>query len=218
MKFFLDTADLNDIRELADVGLVHGVTTNPSIIAKSGVDFKTRIAEICKVVAGPVSAEVTAPDYDTMRREADVLCAIADNVTIKAPMTFDGLKLCRTLVDQGRMVNVTLCFSSAQALLAASAGATFVSPFVGRLDDIGEVGNDLLIDIRHIYDQDPDIETLILASSLRQVPQVIDAARAGADVATVPPAVLRQMIGHPLTDKGLAAFTADWAKTGQSIL
>lgn len=218
MKFFLDTADLNDISELASIGLVDGITTNPSIIAKSGADFKTRIAEICAVVPGPVSAEVVAHDYDTMRREADVLCAIAENVTIKVPMTFEGLKLCRALVDQGRMVNVTLCFSVAQALLAASAGATFISPFVGRLDDIGHVGIDLVGDIRTVYDQDPDLDTMILAASLRHVTHVVDAARAGADVATVPPAILRQMIAHPLTDKGIAAFTADWLKTGQVIV
>lgn len=218
MKFFLDTADLNDISELTSIGLVDGVTTNPSIIAKSGADFKTRIAEICAVVKGPVSAEVVAQDYDQMRREADVLCAIADNVTIKVPMTFDGLKLCRVLVDQGRFVNVTLCFSAAQALLAASAGATFISPFVGRLDDIGHVGVDLVADIRAVYDQDADIDTMILAASLRHVTHVVDAARAGADVATVPPAILRQMIAHPLTDKGIATFTADWAKTGQVIV
>ncbi len=218
MKFFLDTADLNDISELASIGLVDGVTTNPSIIAKSGADFKTRIAEICAVVDGPVSAEVVAQDYDGMRCEADVLCAIADNVTIKVPMTFDGLKLCRVLVDQGRFVNVTLCFSVAQALLAASAGATFISPFVGRLDDIGHTGMDLVTDIRTVYDQDADIDTMILAASLRHVTHVVDAARAGADVATVPPAILRQMITHPLTDKGIAAFTADWAKTGQVIV
>lgn len=218
MKFFLDTADLNDISELASIGLVHGITTNPSIIAKSGADFKTRIAEICAVIDGPVSAEVVAQDYDGMRREADVLCAIADNVTIKVPMTFDGLKLCRVLVDQGRFVNVTLCFSVAQALLAASAGATFISPFVGRLDDIGHTGMDLVTDIRTVYDQDADIDTMILAASLRHVTHVVDAARAGADVATVPSAILRQMIAHPLTDKGIAAFTADWAKTGQVIV
>ncbi len=218
MNFFLDTADLKDISEFMEMGLVSGITTNPSIIAKSGADFKTRIAEICVIVPGPVSAEVVAQDYDTMRREADVLCAIADNVTIKVPMTFDGLKLCRVLVDQGRMVNVTLCFSAAQALLAASAGATFISPFVGRLDDIGHVGIDLVADIRAVYDQDPDMDTLILAASLRHVTHVVDAARAGADVATVPPAILRQMITHPLTDKGIATFTADWAKTGQVIV
>lgn len=218
MKFFLDTADLNDISELTSIGLVDGVTTNPSIIAKSGADFKTRIAEICAVVKGPVSAEVVAQDYDQMRREADVLCAIADNVTIKVPMTFDGLKFCRVLVDQGRFVNVTLCFSVAQALLAASAGATFISPFVGRLDDIGHVGVDLVAEIRAVYDQDADIDTMILAASLRHVTHVVDAARAGADVATVPPAILRQMIAHPLTDKGIATFTADWTKTGQVIL
>lgn len=218
MKFFLDTADLDEISDLASVGLVDGITTNPSIIAKSGADFKTRIAEICAIVPGPVSAEVVAQDYDGMRREADVLCAIADNVTIKVPMTFDGLKLCRGLVDQGRFVNVTLCFSVAQALLASSAGATFISPFVGRLDDIGHVGMDLVADIRTVYDQDSDIDTLILAASLRHVTHVVDAARAGADVATVPPSILRQMIAHPLTDKGIAAFTADWAKTGQKIV
>ncbi|MDN2567755.1 fructose-6-phosphate aldolase [Aquibium sp. A9E412] len=216
MKFFVDTADVNEIRELGATGLVDGVTTNPSLIMKAGRDIKEVTAEICGLVDGPVSAEVTATDYDGMMREAAVLSEIADNICIKVPLTFDGLKACRALTDGGRAVNVTLCFSANQALLAAKAGATFISPFVGRLDDIGLEGMELISEIRTIYDN-YGFATEILAASLRTVGHVKQAALIGADVATVPPAVLRALFKHPLTDKGLDAFLADWAKTGQSI-
>lgn len=217
MKFFVDTAELSDIKELASFGLLDGVTTNPSLIAKSGRDFKTTIAEICAVVPGPVSAEVAATDYETMMREAEVLRKIAKNVTIKVPLTLDGLKACKALSGDGTMVNVTLCFSANQALLAAKAGATFVSPFIGRLDDIGLDGMELIREIRTIYDNYPDFDTDILAASIRTVNHVKDAALIGADVVTVPPAILKALVKHPLTDSGLATFVADWKKTGQSI-
>jgi transaldolase len=218
MKFFVDTADINEIRELASTGLLDGVTTNPSLIAKSGRQFLEVIEEICDIVDGPVSAEVAALDYATMLAEGKKLAKIADNVAVKVPLTWDGLKTCKTLSDDGIMVNVTLCFSANQALLAANAGATFISPFIGRLDDLNLEGMDLIHDIRQIYDNDPDIETAILAASIRSANHVKDAALAGADVATVPPAVLKAMVSHPLTEKGLEAFMADWAKTGQKIL
>lgn len=218
MKFFVDTADINEIRELASTGLLDGVTTNPSLIAKSGRQFLEVIEEICDIIDGPVSAEVAALDYATMLAEGKKLSKIADNVAVKVPLTWDGLKTCKTLSDEGIMVNVTLCFSANQALLAANAGATFISPFIGRLDDLNLEGMDLIHDIRQIYDNDPDIETAILAASIRSANHVKDAALAGADVATVPPAVLKAMVSHPLTDKGLEAFMADWAKTGQKIL
>ncbi|MBA4172439.1 MAG: fructose-6-phosphate aldolase [Hyphomicrobium sp.] len=218
MKFFVDTAELSDIKELASFGLLDGVTTNPSLIAKSGRDFKTTIAEICAVVPGPVSAEVAATDYQTMMREAEVLRKIAKNVTIKVPLTLDGLKACKALSGDGTMVNVTLCFSANQALLAAKAGATFVSPFIGRLDDIGLDGMELIREIRTIYDNYPDFDTDILAASIRTVNHVKDAALIGADVVTVPPAILKALVKHPLTDSGLATFVADWKKTGQSII
>lgn len=218
MKFFVDTADINEIRELASTGLLDGVTTNPSLIAKSGRQFLEVIEEICDIVDGPVSAEVAALDYATMLAEGKKLSKIADNVAVKVPLTWDGLKTCKTLSDEGIMVNVTLCFSANQALLAANAGATFISPFIGRLDDMNLEGMDLIHDIRQIYDNDPDIETAILAASIRSANHVKDAALAGADVATVPPAVLKAMVSHPLTEKGLEAFMADWAKTGQKIL
>lgn len=218
MKFFVDTAELSDIKELASFGLLDGVTTNPSLIAKSGRDFKTTIAEICAVVPGPVSAEVAATDYETMMREAEVLRKIAKNVTIKVPLTLDGLKACKALSGDGTMVNVTLCFSANQALLAAKAGATFVSPFIGRLDDIGLDGMELIREIRTIYDNYPDFNTDILAASIRTVNHVKDAALIGADVVTVPPAILKALVKHPLTDAGLATFVADWKKTGQSIV
>ncbi|MGB5093441.1 MAG: fructose-6-phosphate aldolase [Parvibaculum sp.] len=218
MKFFVDTADINEIRELASTGLLDGVTTNPSLIAKSGRQFLEVIEEICDIVDGPVSAEVAALDYATMLAEGKKLAKIADNVAVKVPLTWDGLKTCKTLSDDGIMVNVTLCFSANQALLAANAGATFISPFIGRLDDLNLEGMDLIHDIRQIYDNDPDIETAILAASIRSANHVKDAALAGADVATVPPAVLKAMVLHPLTEKGLEAFMADWAKTGQKIL
>jgi transaldolase len=218
MKFFVDTAELSEIRELADAGLLDGVTTNPSLIAKSGRDFFTVIAEICDVVSGPVSAEVAAMDAALMIEEGRKLAKIAPNVTIKLPLTWDGLKACRALTADGYKTNVTLCFSANQALLAAKAGATFVSPFIGRLDDIGEDGMQLIRDIRAIYDNYPALNTQILAASIRHPMHVTHAALAGADVATVPPAVLKQIVKHPLTDKGLEQFLADWKKTGQSIL
>jgi transaldolase len=216
MKFFVDTADVGEIRELAALGLLDGVTTNPSLVAKSGRDFKEVIAEICKIVEGPVSAEVAATDAEGMLREGRILRQIAPNVAVKVPLTWDGLKACRTLVGEGTMVNVTLCFSANQALLAAKAGATFVSPFIGRLDDIGLDGMELIREIREIYDNYM-FETEALAASIRTVNHVKDAALAGADVSTVPPAILKALIQHPLTDKGLAQFVADWKKTGQKI-
>jgi transaldolase len=218
MKFFIDTADITEIRELAATGLVDGVTTNPSLIAKTGRNFLETIAEICDVVPGPVSAEVASTDFDTMLKEGRKLAKIASNVTVKVPLTQAGLKACKALSDEGTPVNVTLCFSAAQAILAAKAGATYISPFVGRLDDIGEDGMALIGDIIEIYASYTDIATQVLVASVRGPQHVIAAAKMGADVATLPPAVLRQMFGHPLTDKGLAAFVADWAKTGQSIL
>jgi transaldolase len=218
MKFFIDTADLAEIRDLAATGLVDGVTTNPSLVAKSGRNFLEVVAEICAVVPGPVSAEVTALDAETMIAEGRRLAKIAKNVAVKVPLTPDGLKACRTLADAGTMVNVTLCFSAAQALLAAKAGASFVSPFVGRLDDVGAVGMELIADIVSIYNNYPNLATEVLVASVRSPLHVVEAAKMGAHVATIPPAVLRQMFAHPLTDKGLAAFLADWQKTGQTIL
>jgi len=218
MKFFADTADINEIQELAATGLLDGVTTNLSLIAKTGRDFIATISEICALVEGPVSAEVAATDMETMLSEGRKLASIADNVAVKVPLTWDGLKACRALSRDGIMVNVTLCFSANQALLAAKAGAAFVSPFIGRLDDVGEDGMSLIADIRTIYDNYPDLGTEILAASIRHPRHVTEAALAGADVATVPPAVLKQIVHHPLTDKGLAQFVADWKKTGQSIL
>lgn len=217
MKFFIDTADIGEIRELAQTGLVDGVTTNPSLIAKSGRPMAEVIREICEVVDGPVSAEVTATDFETMLKEGHYLAAIASNVAVKVPLTVDGLKTCKALSDEGTQVNVTLCFSAAQALLAAKAGATFVSPFVGRLDDIGADGMELIEDIVQIYGV-YDFPTEVLVASVRGPNHVVQAAKMGAGVATLPPSVLRQMYNHPLTDKGLAAFLADWKKTGQSIL
>lgn len=218
MKFFVDTAEIDDIRDLAATGLVDGVTTNPSLIHKSGRDFFEVIAQICDIVSGPVSAEVAATDFETMLAEGRKLAKIAPNVAVKVPLTPDGLKTCKTLTGEGTMVNVTLCFSANQAILAAKAGATFVSPFVGRLDDIGADGMQLIADICTIYDNYPDFSTEVLVASIRHPLHVLDAAKIGAHVSTVPPGVLRQMFSHPLTDKGLAAFVADWQKTGQSIL
>lgn len=218
MKFFVDTADVNEIRDLADSGLIDGVTTNPSLVAKTGGDFKGLIAEICEMVPGPVSAEVAALDAEGMIAEGKKLAEIAQNVTIKVPLTWDGLKACKALTSQGTMVNVTLCFSANQALMAAKAGATFVSPFIGRLDDIGLDGMELISEIRSIYDNYLDLGTEILAASIRTVGHVRQSALIGADVATVPPAIIKALVKHPLTDKGLAAFTADWEKTGQKIL
>ncbi len=218
MKFFVDTANLAEIEELAATGLVDGVTTNPTLVAGAKRDFKGLIADICRLVPGPVSAEVAATDAETMLQEGRVLAQIAGNVAVKVPMTWDGLKVCRALSNEGTMVNVTLCFSANQALLAAKAGATFISPFVGRLDDTGADGMDLIREIRTIYDNYPDLRTQILAASIRNVGHVKTAAMIGADVATVPPAVLRALVAHPLTDKGLQQFVADWQKTGQKIL
>jgi len=218
MKFFVDTADVSEIKDLAATGLVDGVTTNPSLVAKTGRDFFEVLREICDIVDGPISAEVAATDYETMLAEGRALIKIADHIAIKVPLTPDGLKACRALTGEGIMVNVTLCFSAAQAILAAKAGATFVSPFVGRLDDIGSDGMALIADIVEIYAGYPEFETQVLVASVRHPMHVVDAAKMGADVATVPPGVLRAMFNHPLTDKGLAAFLADWNKTGQSIL
>lgn len=217
MKFFVDTAVIEDIRDLNDYGLLDGVTTNPSLIAKSGRDFKEVIAEICSVVDGPVSAEVAAMDFAGMVAEGEHLAAIAPNVVIKLPLTLDGLKACRHFTAKGIKTNVTLCFSANQALLAAKAGATYISPFVGRLDDINIDGMDLIRDIRDIYDN-YGFETEILAASVRTPNHVKDAALAGADVATIPPAVIKGLAKHVLTDKGLEQFAKDWAATGQTIL
>jgi transaldolase len=216
MKFFVDTADTAEIKSLASSGLLDGVTTNPSLVAKTGKKFADIIREICEVVPGPVSAEVAATDYDGMMREAFVLREIAKNVTIKVPLTPDGLRACRRLTSEGTMVNVTLCFSAAQALLAAKAGASFISPFVGRLDDIGQSGMALIADIMQIYNA-YQFKTEVLVASVRNPMHVVEAAKLGAHVVTLPPAVLRSLFNHPLTEKGLAAFLADWGKTGQTI-
>lgn len=217
MKLFLDTANIDEIKALNNTGFVDGVTTNPSLIAKSGRDLMETISEICDLVDGPVSAEVTATDAETMLKEGQKLAKIADNVAVKVPLTEAGLLVCKVLSDQGTMVNVTLCFSTAQALLAAKAGAKFISPFVGRLDDIGSNGMGLIEEIVTIY-ANYDMHTEVLVASVRGVQHVVDAALMGADVATVPPQVISAMFKHPLTDKGLAAFMSDWEKTGQSIL
>ena len=217
MKFFIDTADVEAIRELAETGMVDGVTTNPSLIMKSGRDILEVTREICETVSGPVSAEVTATEAEAMIAEGRELAKIAGNIAVKVPLTWDGLKACKALSDAGHMVNVTLCFSANQALLAAKAGATFISPFIGRLDDMGLDGMELIADIREIYDN-YGFETQILAASIRTVNHVLMSAKIGADVVTVPPDVLKKLAIHPLTDKGLEAFLADWAKTGQSIL
>ena len=216
MKLFVDTGSIKDIESIAALGILDGVTTNPSLIHKSGRDFLEVVKEICGIVEGPVSAEVVALDHATMMKEAEVLRKIADNVAIKVPLTIDGLKTCKALTDDGSMVNVTLCFSANQALLAAKAGATFVSPFVGRHDDNGFDGMQLIADIRLIYDN-YDFPTKILAASVRHPMHVVEAAKLGADVMTAPPAVIRQLFKHPLTDNGIKAFLADWEKTGQSI-
>ncbi len=216
MKFFADTGDVAEIRELADMGLVDGVTTNPSLIAKSGRPFKDVIKEICAITTGPVSAEVAALDFAGMMKEAEVLRKIAKNVTIKVPLTIDGLKACKALSSDGTMVNVTLCFSPNQALLAAKAGAHFISPFVGRLDDIHVDGMDLIAEIRQIYDN-YEYKTNILVASVRTPNHIKQAAMIGADYVTAPPAVLKSLVKHPLTDKGIEMFFADWKKTGQSI-
>ena len=217
MKFFVDTADIDAIAELNDLDMVDGVTTNPSLILKSGRDISEVTKEICDLIAGPVSAETVALDTDGMIAEGRKLAQIADNIAIKVPLTWNGLKACKVLTGEGRMVNVTLCFSANQAILAAKAGATFISPFLGRLDDINLDGMELIADIRTIYDN-YGYETQILAASIRTVNHITDAARIGADVITAPPGVIKAMVSHPLTDKGLAAFLADWKKTGQKIL
>lgn len=218
MKFFVDTADINEIKDLAATGLIDGVTTNPTLIAKSGKSFMPLIEEICSVVKGPVSAEVAATDYPTMIKEGKKLASIADNVAVKVPLTPDGLKVCKELTDAGTMVNVTLCFSAAQAILAAKAGATFISPFVGRLDDIGADGLTLIQDIVTIYSNYDTFDTQVLVASVRNPVHIVESAKMGAHVMTGPASVIKQLYNHPLTDKGLAAFIADWAKTGQSIL
>jgi transaldolase len=216
MKFFADTAEIAEIRELAASGLLDGVTTNPSLIHKSGRDFVEVVREIAGVVSGPVSAEVVALDYDGMMREAEILRRIGDNIAIKVPLTPDGLKTCKALTQDGTMVNVTLCFSAAQALLAAKAGATFVSPFVGRHDDVGFDGMQLIADIRLIYDN-YDVGTEILVASVRHPVHVVEAAKIGADVMTAPPKIIWQLFKHPLTDNGIAGFLKDWQATGQTI-
>ena len=216
MKFFADTAEISEIRDLAATGLLDGVTTNPSLIHKSGRDFLEVVREIAGVVEGPVSAEVVALDHDGMMREAEVLRRIADNIAIKVPLTIDGLKTCKALAGDGTMVNVTLCFSANQALLAAKAGASFISPFVGRLDDIGQPGIELIGDIRTIYDN-YDFATQILVASVRHPMHVVEAAKIGADVMTAPPKIIHQLFKHPLTDSGIKSFLADWEKTGQKI-
>ena len=219
MKFFVDTGDIAEIKDLASTGLLDGVTTNPTLIAQSGKNFLKLIAEICEVVEGPVSAEVAATDYATMLKEGQKLAKIAKNVAVKVPLTPDGLKVCKALSDNGTQVNVTLCFSAAQALLAAKAGATFISPFVGRLDDVGQDGMLLIKEIMDIYTAYPKtIKTEVLVASIRHPIHLIAAAKMGAHVATIPPKVIRQLYAHPLTDKGLAAFVSDWQKTGQTIL
>lgn len=218
MKFFVDTGDINEIRDLASTGLLDGVTTNPTLIAKSGKQFLPLIKEICDVVSGPVSAEVAATDYDTMIKEGRKLAGIAENVCVKVPLTPAGLKVCKELSDDGTQVNVTLCFSAAQAILAAKAGATFISPFVGRLDDIAHDGMQLISDIVTIYGNYPEWQTEVLVASVRHPMHIIDSALMGAHVVTCPPDVIKKLYSHPLTDKGLAAFVEDWKKTGQSIL
>jgi transaldolase len=218
MKFFIDTADTSEIRDLAATGYVDGVTTNPSLVAKTGKRFIEVVREICDIVEGPVSAEVAATDHKTMLAEGRKLAQIARNIAVKVPLTPDGLKTCRALAEDGRMVNVTLCFSPGQAILAAKAGAAFISPFIGRLDDVSHDGMALIEDIVQIYSNYDSIATEVLVASVRHPMHVVEAAKLGADVVTMPPDVLRKLYAHPLTDKGLAAFLADWAKTGQSIL
>ena len=218
MKFFIDSADIEAIKKFTKSGMVDGVTTNPSIIAKSGRNIKEVISEICGIVNGPVSAEVTATKTENMIEEGKYLSKIANNVAVKVPLTWDGLETCKVLSDQNIMVNVTLCFSSQQALLAAKAGATFISPFIGRLDDIGEDGMELIKDIRNIYDNYPNLSTEILAASIRSLDHVKKASLIGADIATLPPSVLEELALHPLTDTGLKAFLDDWEKSGQKIM
>jgi transaldolase len=218
MKFFADTSDLDAIKDLNTLGMLDGVTTNPSIIAKSGKQFIPLIEEICEIVTGPVSAEVASTDYETMIQEGKKLAKIAENIAVKVPLTEAGLRVCKELSDEGTMMNVTLCFSPMQALLAAKAGATFISPFVGRHDDIGQDGMQLIADILTIYDNYPEFSTEVLVASVRHPIHILESAKMGADVVTCPPDVIKKLYSHPLTDKGLAAFVEDWKKTGQSIL
>lgn len=217
MKFFIDSADINEIKEISSYGMVDGVTTNPSLIAKSKRDLKEVIAEICEIIDGPVSAEVGATTYDEMVKEGEVLKKIADNVCIKLPLTIDGLKACKHFSDQGVQTNVTLCFSAAQAILAAKAGATYISPFVGRLDDIGQEGLGLIDEICSIYSNYPEFETQVLVASIRNPMHIVNSAKIGADVATIPGKVLKQLVSHPLTDKGLETFIKDFKESGQKI-
>ena len=217
MKFFADTAEIAEIAELAQTGLLDGVTTNPSLIKKSGRDFKEVVKEICGIVDGPVSAEVVALDFDGMKRQGEELAQIASNVCIKVPLTIDGLKACKYFTGNGTQVNVTLCFSAAQAILAAKAGATFISPFVGRLDDIGQDGLQLIADIVEIYGNYPTFETEVLVASVRHPMHIVDSAKMGAHVMTAPPAVIKALVKHPLTDKGLEQFLKDWEATGQKL-
>ena len=218
MKFFIDTADISEIEALMPTGFVDGVTTNPSLIAKQGKDIKEVIKSICDLVKGPVSAEVTATDYSTMLEEGKFLASLAKNIAVKVPLTENGLKTCRDLTDNGIMVNVTLCFSATQAILAAKAGATFISPFVGRLDDIGKNGMELIKDIYQIYDNYKEFKTQILVASVRNIEHIIESAKIGAHIATIPPKILKELYKHSLTDKGLEGFLNDWKKTGQRIL
>lgn len=218
MQFFIDTANIDEIKELVATGMVDGVTTNPSLIAKSGRNILEVIKEICSIVSGPVSAEVAATDFEAMKEEGLKLASIAKNVVVKVPLTWDGLKACKYFTDKNIMVNVTLCFSAAQALLAAKAGAAFISPFVGRHDDVGQDGIELIADICHIYSQYEYFNTKILVASVRHPIHIVQSAKLGAHVATLPALVLKQMINHPLTDKGLASFLTDWHKTGQKII
>jgi transaldolase len=218
MKFFIDTGDIEEIRKACETGMVDGVTTNPSLVANSGRDFKELIREICTLTTGHVSAEVLALDAPTMLKEAEVLAAIASNVCVKLPLTLEGLKACKALSKQGIATNVTLCFSAAQALLAAKAGATYVSPFMGRVDDVGESGINLIADIVNLYNNYPEFETQVLAASIRGPLHVVEAAAVGAHVATLPPKILYQLYQHPLTEKGIAGFMKDWEKTGQKLV
>ncbi len=217
MKFFIDTAEIDEIKPFNALGLIDGVTTNPSLIAKSGRNFFEVAKEICNLVEGPISLEVAATNYDEMVREGEVLSSIANNVVIKLPLTLDGLKACRYFANNGKMVNLTLCFSAAQAILAAKAGAAFVSPFVGRLDDVGQNGLSLISDICQIYSNYPEFNTEVLVASVRNPVHIVEVAKMGAHVVTVPAKILAQLVEHPLTDKGLSIFTQDWAKTGQKI-
>ncbi len=217
MKFFIDSADISEIKEIASYGMIDGVTTNPSLIAKNGKDFKETIAEICKITNGPVSAEVAATDYENMIKEGEILSKIAENVCVKLPLTIDGLKACKYFSLKGVQTNVTLCFSASQAILAAKAGATFISPFVGRLDDISQDGMELIKEIRQIYSNYPKFKTEILVASIRNPLHITLSAKIGADVATIPGKIIKQLVSHPLTDKGLSAFLSDWNNSGQKI-